>query len=79
MSRCRPAWFSWTMYLQSCSCTRLPSSRKNGIRSSRSISANPGTRRPRRWTGAFEEMIAPMPPRANLTSQLMRTSVPEPS
>src|SRR5262245_5810968 len=67
------------MYLQSYSCTRFPSSRKNGMRSSRSMSANPGTSRPRRWTGAFEEMIAPMPPRANRTSQLIRTEVPEPS
>jgi hypothetical protein len=29
--------------------------------------------------GAFDEMIAPTPPRANLRSQFTRTCVPDPS
>ena len=31
---------------------------------------------PRAWMGAFEEMIAPTPPRAKRRSQLTRTGVP---
>jgi hypothetical protein len=38
-----------------------------------------GTISPRGWTGVFDEMIVPIPPFANLTSQLIRISVPEPS
>jgi hypothetical protein len=34
---------------------------------------------PRASIGAFDEMIVPTPPRANFRSQLIRTSVPEPS
>jgi hypothetical protein len=34
---------------------------------------------PRSSIGAWDEMIAPNPSRANFTSRLMRTSVPEPS
>jgi hypothetical protein len=30
-------------------------------------------------TGTKEEMMAPPPPRANFSSQLMRTGLPEPS
>ena len=30
-------------------------------------------------TGTKEEMMAPTPPRANLVSQLMRATLPEPS
>ena len=67
------------MYLQSCSCTRLPSSRQNGTVSSRSIAAKFGTMNPRGSTPHHEETIAPTPPRANFRSQLMRVFVPEPS
>ena len=67
------------MYGQPCSCTRRPSSRQNGIRSSVSIEAYPGTMNPRRWTPHQEETIAPTPPRANFSSQLMRVCVPVPS
>jgi hypothetical protein len=35
--------------------------------------------RPRGWTGTNDEMIAPTPPRANFTSQLMRGCAPVPS
>jgi hypothetical protein len=34
---------------------------------------------PRGCTGVFEEMTAPIPPRANLMSQSIRVSVPDPS
>ena len=34
---------------------------------------------PRRWTPHHEETIAPTPPRANFSSQLMRVCVPVPS
>jgi hypothetical protein len=35
--------------------------------------------KPRRSTPHQEEMIAPTPPRANFSSQLIRVCVPEPS
>jgi hypothetical protein len=67
------------MYLQPCSCTRSPTSRQKGIRSSRSIAAYPGTMKPRRSTPHQAETIAPTPPRANFSSQLIRACVPLPS
>jgi hypothetical protein len=35
--------------------------------------------RPRSWTGTNDDTMAPTPPRANFTSQLMRAWLPEPS
>ena len=67
------------MYLQFCSWTRAPSSRQKGIVPSWSMHAYPGTMKPRGSTPHQAETIAPTPPRANRSSQLMRVRVPEPS
>ena len=53
--------------------------RQNGIGSSRSSTRTPGRSWPRSWIGLVEEMIAPTPPRANVTYKFIRTSVPDPS
>jgi hypothetical protein len=49
------------------------------MRSSRSIPAKLGTILPRSSTAVQEERIAPTPPRANFSSQLIRVCVPVPS
>ena len=67
------------MYLDPASRTRSPSSRQKGIRSSESIVTKPGTMRPRTSTPVHDEMIAPTPPRAKRSSQLMRACDPRPS